>query len=342
MNLSGRKALTCIITFFIIPLFLIGCINNSNNDKENNGIKKISVGKGAVLKSEEGVYNTYDYKQGKYTKVESEKTILVYDESSSTYIATNNNKTYVVKTNEEYEIQDEEYDGLKMSPKGKYISYFVYDDGFKPKIIDLEENKELDIKLNTIISGTIYDWYDEENIIYYGVNRDKVNGVFKYNLITKKEELLYKVEKGYLAYIKGTINNVVFLAINIDNDKELILINKDTKKISSISYDIEIIDDIAFIDGNIYFTGKVKDNAESLYEIEDNKIKRLIFDFPFITDINKGLRVDKDNNILVIGKGSSDSQYESVYSYAKDGSVSVVSEEAIDYVFIDYRENEDY
>ena len=337
MRYTKKRIFICVFIFIVFPLLILGC--KEENISSNNAAEVIQLEKGAVLKSEEGKYNIYNYKDYKYNKEDTESTVLSYDKSSNSYICIEDGNHFIVYNNNKYIIKDERYEGLKLSPHGKYISYFVDDNGLKLKVFKNDEkNSEIKINSDVSISGTLYDWYDDNTIVYYGVKNDKTNGLFTYNLITNKEELIYIVEEGYLAYLKGTVDNLLFLQINFENDKELVVIDKKTNNYNILSNEIEELNDVISGDEKFYFTGKMKDDSKSLYEIEDNNIKRLVFDFPAVIDAEKGLKVDSYGNILFIGKNDISSQYEKIYSYNKDKSVSAVSDEAVDYVFIDYRE----
>ena len=159
----------------------------------------------------------------------------------------------------------------------------------KLKIFDTNGNKEIEMKSNVSISGTLYDWYDVNTLVYYGVSNDGVNGLFTYNIKENKEELLYKIKEGYLAFIKGTIDNVVFLQLTLENNKELIMIDKKTKDVKLLTDNIEELSDIIINKEKIYFTGKISDNVSSVYELKNNKAKRLVFDFPTVVKTEKGL-----------------------------------------------------
>ncbi|CAI3243366.1 Conserved hypothetical protein [Clostridium neonatale] len=337
MRYTKKRIFICVFIFIVFPLLVLGC--QEEKISSNNAAEVIQLGKGAVLKSEEGQYNIYNYRDYKYYKVDTQSTILAYDKSSNSYICIEHGKHFIVYNHNKYIIKDEKYEGLKLSPHGKYISYFVDDNGLKLKVFKNDEkNSEIDINSDVSISGTLYDWYDDNTIVYYGVKSDKTNGLFTYNLITNKEELIYALEEGYLAYLKGTGDNLLFLQINLENDKELVAIDKKNKNCNILSNEIEELNDVISLNGNFYFTGKMKDDSKSLYKIEENDIKRLVFDFPAVINAEKGLKADSEGNILFVGKNDIYSEYEKIYSYNKDKSVSVVSDEAIDYVFIDYRE----
>lgn len=333
-----KRIFVCVFIFIVLPLLVLGC---SEEEKVNpdNLAEVIKLEKGAVLKSEDGEYNLYNYRDYNYNKMNINSTILAYDKSSSSYICEEDGEHYIVYDNKKYKIKDKRYEGLKLSPHGKYISYFVDDDGLKLKIFKNDsKNSEIKINSEVLISGTLYDWYDDNTIVYYGVKNDKTNGLFIYDIIKDKEELIYTVEEGYLVYLKRSMDSLIFLQMNFKNDKELVVIDKKSNQTNILSRYIEELNDVIEIDKKFYFTGKIKDDSKSLYKIEDNNIERLVFDFPAAIDAEKGLKADDEENILFVGKNGIYGKYENIYSYNKDGSVSVVSDEGIDYIFIDYRE----
>lgn len=334
MKLSKRKCLS-ILAFIVFPLFILGC--SVENEKAPNVTEDIKLNSGAVLKSEEGIYKLYNYKDGKYEEMKSDNIILTYDKNSSSYIGVEDGKHYVVRNGHKFEIKDLGYSEIKLSKDAEYMSYFVEKDGLKLKIFDTNENKEIEMNSNVSISGTLYDWYDVNTLVYYGVSDDGINGLFTYNIKENKEELLYKIKEGYLAFLKGTIDNVVFLQLTLENNKELMMIDKKTKDVKILTDNIEELSDIIINQDKIYFTGKVSNNVNSLYELTENKAKRLVFDFPAIVITEKGLTIDDNGNVLFIGRNSGNSKEEQVYTYTLDGSVSAVSKNSTDYVFLEYR-----
>jgi len=338
MKILKRKYLS-ILVFIVIPLLLLGCSPEKEKEKEkaSNIAEDIKLNSGSVLKSEEGIYKLYNYENGKYKQVESNNIVFAYDKNSSSYIANEEGKSYVVSNGYKFEIKDLDYSELKLSKDAGYISYFIEDNGLKLKIFDTNGNKQIEMKSNVSISGTLYDWYDVNTLVYYGVSDDGVNGLFTYNIKENKEELLYKIKEGYLAFIKATLDNVVFLQLTLENDKELVMIDKKTKDVKILTNNIEELSDIIINKEKIYFTGKVSDNISSLYELKNNKAKRLVFDFPVIVKTEKGLTIDENENVLFIGCNSENTNEEQIYTYTQDGSISVVSKNSIDYVFLDYR-----
>jgi len=130
---------------------------------------------------------------------------------------------------------------------------------------------------------------------------------------------------------------VVFLQLTLENNKKLIRIDKKTKDVKLLTDNIEEISDIIINKEKIYFTGKIPDNAKSVYELKNNKAKRLVFDFPAVVKIEKGLAIDENGNILFIGGNGVNLNEEQIYTYTQDGSISSVSKDSVDYMFLDYR-----
>lgn len=334
MKLSKIRYLG-VLALVVIPLFMLGCSSIKEN-KTNNVAEDINLNSGSVLKFEEGKYKLYNYENGKYEQVKSSYIISSYDKSSSTFVYTEEEKNYIIRNNQKYEIKDSDCSSLKLSKGGEYISYFIEDNGLKLKVFNTDGNKPVDIKSNVSISGVLYDWYDSDTLIYYGVSSDGINGLFTYNIKENKEELLYKIKEGFLAFLKGTNDNVVFLQISLENKKQLIMIDKKSKDIKVLSDNIDELTDVVMNNGNIYFTGKASNNINSLYELKSNTPKRLVYDFPTIVKIDKGLRVDEDGNIIFIGSGSGDGAKEQIYTYTQDGNISSITKDSNDYVFLEY------
>lgn len=334
MNSIKRKYLG-ILAFIVLPLLVLGC--SPKKDKDVKTTEEIKLNSGAVLKSEEGNYRLYDYENGEYTIKDSSNTILSYDKNTSSYIASEDGKYYVSHNGHKFEITDEGHIGLKLSPDASYISYFIENEGLKLKVFETEDNKKININSNVSISGSLYDWYNEDTLVYYGVSNDGVNGLFTYNIKENKEELLYKINEGYLAFLKGTVDNILFIQLTLENNKELMMIDKNTKEVKMLSDKIEELSDIIVHDNKVYFTGKIIGDNNSLYQLINNKPKRLIFDFPIIVQIEKGLKIDENGDILFIGSNEGNLKQQQVYKYSKDGTTSVISKDGVDYVFLDYR-----
>lgn len=335
MGVSKRKCLR-FLAFIVFPLLILGC--SAEKEKVSNVAEDIKLNSGTVLKDEDGTYKVYNYENGKYELLNSKYIISSYDKESSTYIyAEDEKKHYIACNKQRFEIKDLNYSDLKLSKGGEYISYFIEDNGLKLKVFEANGNKAVEIKSNVTISGVLYDWYDNDTLIYYGVSHDGINGLFSYNIKEDKEELVYRIKEGYLAFLKGTDDNVVFLQLTLENQRQLMMIDKKTKDVKLLSSNIQEVSDIVISNNTLYFTGKVGNNTNSLYLLKDNKEKRLVYDFPISVKINKGLKVDENGNILFIGASGEDSSKEQVYMYEQNGSISAISKSSMDYIFVDYK-----
>ena len=332
-----RKYLS-MIAFIVLPLCLFGCSTASDKaDAASNVAEEIILNSGAILKSEEGSYNLYNYEDGKYSKMNVDDVVLAYDKESSIYICTENGVNYFVRDGKKNEIKDKDISGLKLSKEGEYISYFIQDNGLKLRIYNTSHNEEIKIDSNVTISGTLYDWYDKDTLVYYGVSDDGVNGLFTYNINDNKEELLYKINEGFLAYLKGTQDDVLFIQITLENKRALMVINKNTKNVERLSLDMDEIKDIVKSDDKYYAVGKGRDNVESLYEIKSESVKRLVYDFPATVNVEKGLSLDDNGDVLFIGSKDGVTSEEQIYKYSSDGTVSLIQNTGTDYVFVEYK-----
>ncbi len=332
-----RKYLS-MIAFIVLPLCLFGCSTASDKaDAASNVAEEITLNSGAILKSEEGSYNLYNYEDGKYSKMNVDDVVLAYDKESSIYICTENGVNYFVRDGKKNEIKDKDISGLKLSKEGEYISYFIQDNGLKLRIYNTSHNEEIKIDSNVTISGTLYDWYDKDTLVYYGVSDDGVNGLFTYNIKDNKEELLYKINEGFLAYLKGTQDDVLFIQITLENKRALMVINKNTKNVETLSLDMDEIKDIVKSDDKYYAVGKGRDNVESLYEIKSESVKRLVYDFPATVNVEKGLSLDDNGDVLFIGSKDGGTSEEQIYKYSSDGTVSLIQNTGTDYAFVIYK-----
>lgn len=332
-----RKYLS-MIAFIVLPLCLFGCSTASDKaDAASNVAEEITLNSGAILKSEEGSYNLYNYEDGKYSKMNVDDVVLAYDKESSIYICTENGVNYFVRDGKKNEIKDKDISGLKLSKEGEYISYFIQDNGLKLRIYNTAHNEEIKIDSNVTISGTLYDWYDKDTIVYYGVSDDGVNGLFTYNIKDNKEELLYKINEGFLAYLKGTQDDVLFIQITLENKRALMVIDKNTKNVETLSLDMDEIKDIVKSDDKYYAVGKERDNVESLYEVKTDSVKRLVYDFPAAVNIEKKLALDDNGDVLFIGSKDGGTSEEQIYKYSSDGTVSLIQNTGTDYAFVEYK-----
>lgn len=322
----NRKYVLIISSMLSSWLFISGCSNTLEASNE-----KIILLKGAIAKEENGNHTNYNLTEGKYDKLEIDKTVVEYKTASGNYIYEKDGKVFIHYKDKEIEIIDENISGIKLSPDGEYYSYFKKNEYIELVIKSINDNKDVKIKTKVAISGKLMDWNGNNNIVYYGIDNNKVNGIFKYNITTGKEELIYKLDSGYLEFLKSSKDGIVFLQETVDNKKVLKSIDKD-RNINIITEDIVELKDIEVTEKGIFILGKMKDDNHSIYEVKDREVNRLIYDFPNIIHLEKGLSYDENGNILFIGSADS-FEKENIYIY-EDGYVKALTRENSKYNFV--------
>ena len=165
------------------------------------------------------------------------------------------------------------------------------------------------------------------------IDDEKNNGIFIYNIHDNEEKLIYKLESGYVEYLEVLNNEVVFLQQKEGKQKILKFINEKGDISESIE-NIDVISDVEYTEDGIFIIGKMKDNNYSLYKYSDGKIKRLVYDFPKIINLEKGLSKDSNGNILFIG--GDEPKMDRVY-ICKDGAISELMNNEGGYYFINYK-----
>lgn len=328
-----KKRPIYILIFLGFSFILTACTQKKvqNDGLTSDNVKAIKVQYGAVLLEENGKYNNLDFVDGKYENLKTNDIITNYNVESGTYIFLRDNKHYIYHDGKEIEIKDKNYNFMKISKDGNYVSYMTYDDGYKLKVLSLKSDKEIDINSDVAISGDFYDFLGNDSIVYYGISNDNVNGVFKFNLNTKKEELLYKLDSGYVEFLKSTDNGVLILQNTGDNKILLKNIGLDNS-VEDISDRFKSIKDIIKVSEDYYVLGTETENLPSLYKIYKGNSERLVYSFPKNINIDKGLAYSQNKDILFIGSSDTGNK-EEVFSYS-NGSVSLVSDREGNYNFI--------
>lgn len=328
-----KKRPIYILIFLSFSFILTACTQKKvqNNGLTSDNVKAIKVQYGAVLLEENGKYNNLDFVDGKYENLKTNDIITNYNVESGTYIFLRDNKHYIYHDGKEIEIKDKNYNFMKISKDGSYVSYMTYDDGYKLKVLSLKNDKEVNIDSDVAISGDFYDFLGNDSIVYYGISNDNVNGVFRFNLNTKKEELLYKLNSGYVEFLKSSDDGVLILQNTGDNKSLLKNIGLDNS-VEDISDRFKSIKDIIKVSGGYYVLGTETENLPSLYDIDKENSKRLVYSFPKNINVDKGLSFDKNKNILFIGSNDTGNK-EEVFSYS-NGSVFLVSNREGIYNFI--------
>lgn len=324
-----------ILLAVVCSLLFVSC--ESNVEEKVQGIK---LDEGAIIQNDSGELSNFNILDGSYSKVESDKVVGIYNSEYECYISTKDGEYIYYNKGVEKKINNMNVDAtnLKMSSEGSYLSYFTKEDGmFELKLKSLKDDSDVEFNSNVYISSTYMDWIDDENIVYYGISEERVNGIFIYNLKDKKESLFYKLDNGIIQYLKSIDSGLICIQETIDNGRKLKLIDREGKDLDILSKEVMQIKDIIKVNDDYYFMGKVIGGIESIYKISDNNIKRVVFDFPAVIDFSKGLSKDKENNILFVGQSSKNSALQEIYKVNSKGTISKVKDSKKEYSFVKYQ-----
>ena len=331
MNIKGKKIsrikFSLITSTFLLLTMFYGC------NKETEEVNKIQLKNGAIAIENLGEYEIYNLNNGKYEKMDIDYVIKSFDSKSNNYIFYEDEKFKINNLGKVISIEESKNVlSPKLSKGGIYVSYFVKDGYLDLIVKDIDKNRNINIDSKVSISGELIDWLNEDTLVYYGVDDNKNNGLFIYNLSEDKEELLYKLDSGYIEYLKVLDNGLVFLQEKEGKQKSLKFINENGEIRDSIENIVEA-SGVEVTPEGIFILGKMENNNYSLYEFTDGKIKRLVYDFPKIINLEKGLSKDSNGNILFVG--GDDLSNEQIY-ICNDGVISLLDTENGDHYFIDY------
>lgn len=317
-----------IMVYICFSSMLVGCKNETAEEKV------ITLNKGAYVNEQSGEYKIYNINNNNnFEIVDTNEVIVAYNSSSSTYVYVEDGGFYVKYNGKGTKVNEEKIYHQKLSPKGDYLFYFTNNKYLTPMIMNLKDDENYSLHNQAIISGEFIDWISENKLAYYGVdNKNRITGIFTYDLITSKEELIYKIDLGYIQYLKSMGNGVFFLQETYGDDAILKCITSDGV-VTEICSGIEEINDIEITEEGTFVLGRIKNNTYSLYKIEDGGLHRLIYDFPSVVNIEKGITVDLNGDIMFIG-GKDNIKEQYIYKYSK-GNVSIVTKKSGNYNFID-------
>ena len=328
MNKKRIRNIFLVNFILLISIFLYGC---KNKVEEKN---KVDILNGAVAIENSGEYKIYNLTNDKYEKVDTEYIITAYDLESGNFIYNENGEYKINYLGKEENIEEEK---IVISPKlaknGEYLAYFLKDEYLDLKIKDLSKNKNISINTKVAISGELIDWLNGNTLVYYGIREDKTNGIFTYNIDSNEEKLLYKLDLGYVEFLKVLDNGIVFVQEKEGKQKLLKVIDEDGE-VNEVIEDVLDVSDVESTQEGIFILGKLENNNYSLYKYHDKKAKRLVYDFPKLINLEKGLSKDKDGNIIFVG--GEDVKVERIYR-CTDDAISIIDGASGTYNFIECR-----
>ncbi|PRR82941.1 hypothetical protein [Clostridium vincentii] len=325
--------------YIVFGIVFSSLLLNSCGINEEAKIEGVKLNKGAIIQNDDGYYKNYNLQDGKYNQIDSEETIRLYDNIDGNYISEKDGKYFSFYNGKIEELKSigSGDSNLKLSPNGKFISYFKNDDEVNSiKIMDLNSNSPVEFNSTVHISGSYLEWIDESHIVYYGIKEEHINGIFIYDVKNKSEKLFYELEEGFIQFLKSVDTGLICVQQTLDNKRLIRLIDKDGTYKCILSEAFLSVKDVIYNGEDYYVIGTTSNNIPSIYKLKDGKNKRMIFDFPIEVNMNKGLSVDEEGNILFIGKSSS-SRSDELYTLKKDGLIKQIKSDSIEYNFVEYQ-----
>ncbi|MHC1720998.1 MAG: hypothetical protein AB9844_10125 [Clostridiaceae bacterium] len=232
---------------------------------------------------------------------------------------------------------------LLMNPSGTRLAYRAYiNDSYGSaqglQIFDIE-NKEVDrFRKQVMISGNVYAWQDDDNIIYYGVTNedDSYGQLYRYNAAEKKEVIYFDGLEGYCMYLIPAGEGLVYLE-SYGEKAALYYLDKNKKKTLITSEIYELYDaDYNTVTEELVLAGKKEgESIAAVYRIPMDTfiLKRVNYDFPKVVDSKTTLTTDSRGVLYFTGKtGDKEGSELDVFMYDyRNGSLSILSYRSGDY-----------
>ena len=343
-----QRSSTAIWLMVLLCLFLNGCTNKDVvKEKEikplipleeymfgevvNNKTKiyNLQNGMGVYLGEWDNLIDLrYNVKEKIYAK-------LIYLEEGNNL---NRNKIVIETKNDEIEINNffSALD-MRMSPNGWKLAYRYYKDDDLGSIedmvvFDIKNKKEIELNINTIISGNLYDFLDEDTIVYYGIDLEsKERGIFKYSFSTKKEENIYKVSEGNITGFNIITGEEMFFINNQNESSKLGKINLKNLEYEYIGSNIERLYSTIDVDDDMYyFLMKEVNKKAAIYKYDGERLKRATYNFPNNVGEEYPLLKDPEGNVYFVGYNEDISKRD-IYSIKNDGTVNLLSKKEEQY-----------
>lgn len=217
---------------------------------------------------------------------------------------------------------------LKLNPAGDKLIYRSFkEDSFESaeglKIFDIKSREYLKFDTKVLVSGNVYCWLDDNNIIYYGSTEETLDTgrIYKYNFEKNSEEVYIDNIEGFCSYMVTAGEGLVYLKES-EKGPELIFFYKGKNTI--LSENVASIYTARFNSktNEVFFAGNEKGLEDpALYKIAINNkgATRLTYDFPKTLEKPSNLCLDKAGNVYFTGM-------QGVYMYnIQDKSVNLVS-----------------
>lgn len=345
-------------------LFLISCSKAPEKTKisqEQLALKKVKFTEVMALEIDGDKEKILKINDKDFTKEESLSSVidLKYNINNNVGIylnfvssGTNFNKTYISILNKNkrfYIKKDFSYMDMRISNNGGRLAFrsFSKDSLSSPvgvSVYSTVNGKKLKFDKDVVISGDLYRWQDNDNILYYGVASDEqgYGKIYSYDFSTGEKNVKFDKFQGYCTYFMPLDNGDIIYVENDVNKNSINYYDKKQNKISLISNNIDEIDDYAIDVSNsvLYYIGKEAGSSyAALYRINlaDKKVDRITYDFPAIADKSGGMSIDVNGRVYFCGS-QSESGDSDIYMYDRNNnSTNLVSKKSGTYHIVSQR-----
>lgn len=340
------KAIFTITIALIIPLGLVSCGNVKQ--KNTSSVKLPNYSKILVLKYKQNsteLYslrdnNLYQHKNdSNISNVEfnSQKKIYIYIDSISTGNNLVHNNLRILSPLKEVKLGNSfSYSDIILSPGGTKFAYRSYkhdsiESAEGMKIYNIGMHKNIDINSKTLVSGRLYDWLNDNKLLYYGIPDDDTSGkLLQYDFKDNTEVPIIDKFDGYCVYFKP-LNSSIFYLEKKDNENKLCIYDMNSKKKQIISMDfIDIWDSVYDRRNNIlYFIANNRFGSNSsVYKLKvsNAELQQVTYDFPNEVDKSGGMVIDEKGDVIFCGIVPSGQNNENeIYMFnSKDSSINLI------------------
>lgn len=345
------KVLTSLI--FILAVIVILFLHSGKNNVATEKISIPDLGKITVLDNKSGNYDIYKIENNKLSNLGSMTGLeeLVYNTKNSIYvysmeISKGNNLVHnfiQIVNKGEFNKLDDFYSAsdLKLSPSGHKVAFRTFKSDSNQsaegmRIYDVEQNKYINLNSNVLVSGNLYEWLDDDHIVYYGTKEGKKNSskIYMYDLKDKRESVYFDKIDGYYIYFKLLGNNLFVLSRQSSGDNFYYYYDYSNNMVKSIKSNVMGIYDSKFNEKTkeLYLLGTEDNKYASLYKFSpaNLSIDKITYDFPKSVSPSSGIAEDKDGNVFFCGSNSEDQKNneQDIFVFLKDkNSINLISDD---------------
>lgn len=336
--------------FFLIILILSIILSACSIKKQEPNISLPNYSEVAVLESRENSSSIYSIKDSDLIKIAdiNKKSEISYSNKKGIYAYLDNiglgnslihNEINILsyagmrKISNFFSASD-----IKLSPDATKLAFRRYkSDSLESaeglKIYSITGGKYLNLKSKVLVSGSLYRWVNDNEIMYYGIDTGIKNGgeIYKYDFTKNSETQVLRNIEGYCTFFIPINGNVLYMAKDVNNSR-LCFYDADLDKINVLSSDIGDVWDYAwdFKHNSIYLVAnKVNEANCSIYKIELGSllIQRITYDFPQMVEKGGGISLSSKGILYFCGISDNDKDSkDKLYSFnTNDESINIVN-----------------